>query len=163
MQEWMRSCVLFERSYLYTQRLGAITLLLSPLLWFACPAPAGDSMLAPCPDSPNCVNSRAADDRHGVAPFVIDDTLVIAWDKLRELLGRYPRTSVTIDRGSYLKAEVRSRLLGFVDDLEFEADGSAGVIHVRSASRTGYWDFGVNRRRVEELRKRLAAQGVIRP
>jgi uncharacterized protein (DUF1499 family) len=51
-----------------------------------------------------------------------------------------------------VRAEFRSQL-GFVDDVEFRIDGTAGMIHVRSASRKGYWDLGVNRRRVVAIRE----------
>jgi uncharacterized protein (DUF1499 family) len=54
--------------------------------------------------------------------------------------------------GDLVRAEFRSRL-GFVDDVEFRIDEAAGRIHVRSASRKGYWDLGVNRRRVETIRE----------
>jgi uncharacterized protein (DUF1499 family) len=58
----------------------------------------------------------------------------------------------------YLWATYRSRLFRFVDDLELRLDAEKGVVHVRSASRLGYSDFGVNRERVEMLRKRLDEQ-----
>ena len=77
----------------------------------------------------------------------------------RHLLGLegMPRTTVVRDEGNYLHAEFRSRLLGFVDDVEFTYDAQAGVLHVRSASRLGRRDFGVNRARVEALRRRIGA------
>ena len=57
----------------------------------------------------------------------------------------------------YLHVECRSKIFGFVDDLEFQLQAAQGLIAVRSASRTGYYDFGVNRRRVEALRAALRA------
>ncbi len=63
---------------------------------------------------------------------------------------------ITEEKPGYLHAEFRSALFGFVDDVEFRMDEAHGRIDVRSASRTGYYDFGVNRRRVEEIRKRFA-------
>ena len=60
---------------------------------------------------------------------------------------------------NFLHVEFRSAVFGFVDDVEFLFDDGNKVIHVRSASRVGYYDFGVNRRRVEELRKRFMAAG----
>jgi uncharacterized protein (DUF1499 family) len=62
------------------------------------------------------------------------------------------------EKAGYLRAEFRSSLFGFVDDLELLLDKAAKRIDVRSASRTGYFDFGVNRRRVEEIRKRFARE-----
>jgi len=61
--------------------------------------------------------------------------------------------SIITEEGSYLHAETRSFLFRFVDDVEFMMDTDSRVIHVRSASRTGYSDLGVNRRRVERLRR----------
>ena len=63
-----------------------------------------------------------------------------------------PRATIVGSSGIVIRAEFRS-LLGFVDDVEFRIDGAAGVIHVRSASRKGYWDLGVNRCRVETIRE----------
>jgi uncharacterized protein (DUF1499 family) len=60
-------------------------------------------------------------------------------------------------QANYLYAEFRSKWMGFVDDVEFLSDAAAGVIHVRSASRLGRRDFGVNRQRVEALRAAITA------
>jgi uncharacterized protein (DUF1499 family) len=123
-------------------------------------APGG--RLAPCPATPNCVSSQAAatDATHYVAPlaFTIDPRL--AWEQLRELVATAERASIVAERENYLHAEFRSRLIGFVDDLECVLDAGARVIHVRSASRVGYSDLGVNRARVEALRARLRDAGV---
>lgn len=67
-----------------------------------------------------------------------------------------PRTRIVKEDGVYLHAEVRSFLFRFVDDLEFLIDTEQSLIHMRSASRTGYSDLGVNRRRVEHVRKAFA-------
>lgn len=72
-----------------------------------------------------------------------------------------PRTDVVTATDAYLHAECRSPILGFVDDLELSLRPREAQIQVRSASRVGYSDFGVNRRRVEDLRKRLRAAGLI--
>jgi uncharacterized protein (DUF1499 family) len=75
-----------------------------------------------------------------------------AREALEAVVRSLPRATIAASSGIGIRAEFRS-LLGFVDDVEFRIDGAAGVIHVRSASRTGYWDFGVNRRRVETIRE----------
>ena len=72
-----------------------------------------------------------------------------------------PRTVVVTATDTYLRAESRSRLWKFVDDLELSLSPADGWIQVRSASRVGYSDFGVNRRRVEALREELRAAGLI--
>ncbi len=74
-----------------------------------------------------------------------------------------PRVRIVEQTPRYLHAEARSRVFGFVDDLEFELHPDARRIGVRSAARAGYWDFGVNRRRVERLRRRLARAGMVTP
>jgi uncharacterized protein (DUF1499 family) len=74
-----------------------------------------------------------------------------------------PRTRIVADTGSYLHAECRSALFGFVDDLELQLRPDRSLIAVRSASRVGYSDLGANRRRVEELRSELARRGIVPP
>lgn len=73
-------------------------------------------------------------------------------ERLRQVLRAMPRVQIRSDRAGYLHAEFRSLILRFVDDVEFLIDVKAGVIHVRSASRLGYSDLGVNRSRVETIR-----------
>jgi uncharacterized protein (DUF1499 family) len=108
-----------------------------------------DGLLAPCKRSPNCVSSQAdpADREHHVAP------LKATMQDVRKAVESLPRTRIVLAHPNYLHAEFRSRLLGFVDDVEFFFDGAA--IQVRSASRLGRRDFGVNRARVETLRRML--------
>ena len=118
--------------------------------------------LAPCPSSPNCVSSDAGQDSHRVEAFRIDAPAVTAWEAVRETVAALPRTKVVTDTGEYLHAECASPLLGFVDDLELHLRPLEGVIAVRSASRIGYSDLGVNASRVEDLRERLERRKVIR-
>ena len=108
--------------------------------------------LAPCRSTPNCVSSQAdpADKEHYIAPIPFRGDAIAA---VRKAVESMPRSRIISADSHYLYAEFRSALLGYVDDVEFHYDGS--VIHVRSASRLGRRDFGVNRARVEELRKRI--------
>jgi uncharacterized protein (DUF1499 family) len=76
---------------------------------------------------------------------------------LKEQVAKLPRATVVSERPGYLHVECRSKVFGFVDDLEFQLQAAQGTIAVRSASRTGYYDFGVNRQRVETLRAALLA------
>ena len=107
--------------------------------------------LAPCKRTPNCVSSQAnpADREHYIAPLAYAGTIA----ELRRIVERLPRVTVIREAPDYLYAEFRTRLLRYVDDVEFLKSGS--VLHVRSASRLGRRDFGVNRRRVEEIRALL--------
>jgi len=111
----------------------------------------GTGRLAPCKASPNCVSSQAdpSDQEHYIAPLALKGDAIAA---VRKAVESMPRTSIVRVEPGYLYAEFQSKLMGFVDDVEFLADPAAGVVHVRSASRLGRRDFGVNRNRVEALR-----------
>ena len=121
---------------------------------------ARDGQLAPCKRTPNCVSSQADADKdagHYIAPIRITGSARGVWAALKSLLQSMPRVSLVADKENYLYAEFTSRTMGFVDDVEFLLDEKAGVIHVRSASRLGSSDFGVNRDRIETIRSRIAA------
>ncbi|MBL4820561.1 MAG: DUF1499 domain-containing protein [Gammaproteobacteria bacterium] len=105
-----------------------------------------DGRLANCPDSPNCVCSFETRESHHIEP--INATLA---DIQRTLLGMSGANIVRAE-SNYLYAEFTSTLMGFVDDVEFLFDPATGVTHVRSASRVGYGDMGVNRDRIESIR-----------
>jgi uncharacterized protein (DUF1499 family) len=118
--------------------------------------------LAPCPPSPNCVCSDATDRSHRVEPFELALEPREAWQAARAAVSALPRTRIVTESRDYLHAECRSPLLGFVDDLELHLRPAQRLLAVRSASRVGYSDLGVNRRRVEELREALRSAGAIR-
>ena len=109
--------------------------------------------LSPCPSTPNCVSSLALDADHRVEPISFSMQPEAALLRIRHLVSVLPRTVIVREEGTYLHAEVRSLVFRFVDDLELIVDADNGLIHVRSASRTGHSDLGVNRRRVERLRR----------
>ncbi len=111
-----------------------------------------DGRLAPCPDSPNCVSSQATDPGHRIDPIAFDGPADEALARLKAALATLPRVRVVSEVGDYLHAEATSLLFRFVDDVECYVDRAAKVIHVRSASRAGRSDLGVNRARVEQLR-----------
>lgn len=117
--------------------------------------------LTPCPSSPNCVSSDANDNRHQIEPFHLILPFT-SWAEVQEQVSLLPRTRLITWNDNYLHAECRSALFGFVDDLELQLRRDQAMIAVRSVSRLGYYDFGVNRRRLEGLRKRLQALGLIR-
>jgi len=119
------------------------------------------SMLAPCPSSPNCVSSDAPDAAHRVSAFALTAAPDESWRIIRKEVAALPRVTITEETDDYIHAECASALFGFVDDLELHLRKSAGLVAVRSASRIGYYDFGVNRRRVERLREILRDRGVV--
>jgi uncharacterized protein (DUF1499 family) len=104
-----------------------------------------------CPSSPNCVSSHNADDTHKIAPLKFTGSKDAAKRKLVSVLGVRKDTEIKEDNGSYLWVTFRSPTMGFIDDGEFLVKDN--LVEVRSASRTGYSDFGKNRSRMEEIRK----------
>lgn len=109
--------------------------------------------LAPCPQSPNCVSTTAESADQGIAPLRYQKTRAEAKEALKALIRSLPRAKLVEEDETYLHYEFTSLLLRFVDDVEFVFDDEAKTIHFRSASRTGYRDFGVNRQRMEDIRK----------
>ena len=114
-----------------------------------------DGQLAACPRTPNCVSSQAKSDRQRVAPLRISGEPGVAMKRLREVVNNLSGATLIEETDQYLYFECKSKILGFVDDLEFYCDAQAGVIHVRSASRLGYSDLGVNRKRVDNIRRKF--------
>lgn len=114
-------------------------------------------MLGPCPKAPHCVSSLADPEsaRH-VAPFAYNGTPEQARDFLLQAIRASTNATIETDTPTLVHATFRS-FLGFVDDVHFEIHPDSGRIDVKSESRLGYYDFGVNRRRVEELRSRFKA------
>lgn len=74
---------------------------------------------------------------------------------MRKVIESMERTTIIEQTDNYLYAEFKSKLMGYVDDVEFYLDPNENVIHVRSASRLGKSDLGVNRKRVEEIKEKL--------
>jgi len=109
--------------------------------------------LAECPGKPNCVSSMAKDETQYIKPFLYSTDFNKAKDALLESVRKMKRSKIISDSGNYIHAEFRSKIFGFTDDVEFLIDEKAKTIHVRSASRVGYSDMGVNRKRVEILRR----------
>jgi len=114
-----------------------------------------DGRLAPPKRTPNCVSSQAdpEDAEHYIAPLAFRGD----FSAIEKAVAGMRGATVLRREGSYLYAECRTPLMRFVDDLELLYDAGAGLVHARSASRLGRRDFGVNRKRVEELRARLSA------
>ncbi|MEM9538959.1 MAG: DUF1499 domain-containing protein [Cyanobacteria bacterium P01_E01_bin.42] len=106
--------------------------------------------LAACPGTPNCVSSQSTKSQEKVNPLPM-----VSIAKLRQVVESMEFTKIVKETDNYLYAEFRSKLMGFIDDVEFYRDTNANIVHVRSASRLGKSDLGVNRKRVEEIRAKL--------
>lgn len=118
-----------------------------------------DGQLKSCPDTPNCVCSYTpADDKeHAIAPFTYTGSAKEAIDKLKQIIEGMERSKINSVSDDYLYAEFSSKLMGFVDDVEFYAPPGENVIHTRTAARLGKSDLGVNRKRTEEIRQQFQA------
>lgn len=112
--------------------------------------------LEACPSSPNCVVSQDGDEKHAVEPIAYNGDRNSVKEALLKVLSVVPRTEVVEDTGDYIRTESTSRIFKFVDDAEFYFPKDENVIQVRSASRVGESDLGVNRRRIEQIRLALA-------
>lgn len=139
---------------------GVVAALSLPLLrWFnARSRPAAElgvqaGRLAACPDSPNCVSSQATEPPARIEPLPFSGSPAAALERLKAQLARQPRVRLAEESDGYLRYEFRSRLCGFVDDVEFLVDATSACIQVRSASRVGYSDLGANRARIEAIRR----------
>jgi apolipoprotein D and lipocalin family protein len=115
--------------------------------------------LTPCPKTPNCVSSLAEDKQHFIEPIPYDGGTAVIRHELLEILHSFKRVRVVRLEEDYIHAEFVSSVFRFVDDVEFSFDDVKKIIQVKSASRTGYSDLGVNRRRIEKIRE-LFEEGV---
>jgi uncharacterized protein (DUF1499 family) len=113
---------------------------------------------APPTWKPNTVCSTIEkSDKHFIDPLTFSGLASASWKKLRAIVGHAKGATIITDREDYLYVEYSSGLFGFVDDVEFAIDEKVGVIQVRSASRLGIDDLGVNRKRIELIRAKLSA------
>jgi uncharacterized protein (DUF1499 family) len=112
-----------------------------------------DGQFAPCAATPNCVSSQATDVDHQIAPIAYSGDATKVWADLQQVLTNLPNATIVAQTENYLDAEFTSQLMGFVDDVEFYL--AADAIQVRSASRLGESDLGVNRQRIETIREQL--------
>ena len=109
-----------------------------------------DGKLTACPGTPNCVNSQSNDAQSQIQPL---PTASIA--EIKQVIDAMEGATIIEETGNYLYAEFKSKLMGYVDDVEFYLDSETNAVQVRSASRLGKSDLGVNRKRVEEIRSKL--------
>ena len=144
---------------------GMLLLLIPAMALFSCagkrPADLGapDGRLRACPSSPNCVCSEDSDQQHGIAPLTYTGDGAAAFARARSAALSLPRTQLINETADYMHFESTSRLMGYVDDLELQLEPAKNEIAIRSASRLGHGDMGVNRKRVEELRAAYAQGG----
>lgn len=110
-----------------------------------------EDKLTPCPDSPNCVSTQSEEKRHAMKPLPYLQTREASREKILGILKDMKRTKMIKLTEFYIHVECRTALFRFVDDVEFFLDETTRGIHFRSASRVGYYDFGMNRRRMKRI------------
>ena len=119
-----------------------------------------EGRLAPCPNSPNCVSSQSQDPRHKIEPLAYSTSRQKARAALLKAINSMKGTIVIADDPTYVRVEFHlGGLFGYVDDVEFTFDQEAQVIHFRSSSRLPYYDWNVNRNRMEAIRAAFEAEG----
>jgi uncharacterized protein (DUF1499 family) len=113
-----------------------------------------NGQLKSCPNTPNCVSSQApaSDKEHAIAPFTYQGSAKDAIARLKQIIESMERSKINQVSDDYLYAEFSSKLMGFVDDVEFYAPPGESIIHTRTAARLGKSDLGVNRKRTEAIR-----------
>ena len=114
-----------------------------------------NQLLSPCPRTSNCVSSQEKNSQHRIQPIIFEGSFELAKERLYRVINSMRATRIITQEDEYWHVEFTTQLLRFIDDVEFYFDESQSLIHVRSASRQGYWDLGVNRRRVETIRSRF--------
>ncbi len=112
---------------------------------------ARNGSLAPCPDAPNCVSTESRDPKRAMPPLPFVGTKDQTRNRILEIIRGMERAEIVEVTDAYLYARYRTRFFRFVDDVEFLFDDTAQLVHFRSASRVGYYDFGLNRRRMIEI------------
>lgn len=122
-----------------------------------------DGRLTECPAWPRCVSSASVDPDRRVAAYAIAGNADHAWAEAREAVAQMPRTRIVTRAEGYLHAEVLSPWHVYTDDLELLLRREERQIAVRSSARIGYYDFEVNRDRVEALRAELVERGAVKP
>lgn len=117
-----------------------------------------NGQLSPCSSKPNCVNSQATDEKHYIDPIVTSETSSEVKKHILEILNKFRNTTIIETENNYIRAEFTSTVFHFVDDVEFyfpDIESKEMIIYARSASRIGYSDLGVNRKRIEKIRSKL--------
>lgn len=117
-----------------------------------------DRSQSPCGDKPNCVSTQDRREEYNLTPFTLTESTNI--DAIEQVALELPGAKTAVKEGNYLRIECTSKIMRFVDDLELKIEG--GQLIVRSESRVGYSDFGVNRKRAEQLRSLLANAELIK-
>lgn len=115
-------------------------------------------LFTPCASSPNCLSTQSALAKKHTGPLAYDSSRQVAIAKLMYAISNMKGSKlVAEDNNGYFHFEFKTPLGGFIDDVEFYFPEDEPLIHMKSSSRKGYWDFGANKRRLKRVRKRFLA------
>jgi uncharacterized protein (DUF1499 family) len=119
-----------------------------------------NGQLSQCPATPNCINSQIKDEKHYIEPLLSNASALDIKKHTLRILNEFKRSKIVMTEDNYIRAEFTSMVFRFVDDVEFYFPTTTSkeiTIHIRSASRVGHSDFGVNRKRIEQIRTKFKA------
>lgn len=111
-----------------------------------------DGKLVPCPSYPNCVSTQADDEKHAIAPIPYQGSTEAARERILDIVRSMPRSEIITETHNYVYVEFTTPGFHYTDDVEFYVDEENHVIHFRSAARLPYYDWEVNRKRMEDIR-----------
>jgi len=114
-----------------------------------------NGQLLDCPSTPNCVSSLATRESQKILPLGPNQDPKATLIKLIEIIKQLPRAQIITAENDYVHAVFKSKLMGYIDDVELVHIPPNNHVDVKSGSRLGRSDFGVNRDRVEKLREQL--------
>jgi uncharacterized protein (DUF1499 family) len=126
------------------------------LLIGACSTPqlgTSNGMFQACSFAPHCVSSTESDPQKYIAPIVVSSPQ--EWQRLQQLVLAIPRTKIAVQNVNYLHAVTSTDIMHYKDDVELLYSPAKNAVDIRSSSRVGYYDFGINRARLEQLRSQL--------
>jgi len=119
-----------------------------------------DGRFTQCPASPNCVSSFDNDAEHGFPVYKVDGDTKEVWQAVRTAVLQIERSEIIFESSNYLHVEVTSFLMGYVDDVQIYFSAENGDLFFYSASRLGYSDLGVNRKRMSALVEHIKGAGI---
>jgi len=115
-----------------------------------------DGRLQPCPNGPKCVSTQSEDERHRMEPIPYSGSLEEARERILSIVRGMETSQVVTVEPRYLYVQFKSKVFGFIDDVEFYFDEERNLIHFRSSARFGYYDWKVNRQRMEYVGEEFA-------
>lgn len=113
----------------------------------------GELLMKECPDRPNCVSTTTSIERNKMTPISFRGSAQDAQEMLLSIISSMKGSQIIESSPGRIVTTFTSAIFRFVDDVEFDFDDSQKLIHFRSASRIGYYDLGVNRKRMEAITK----------